>query len=179
MNIDISFKVDEDKVKEAAEQLGKTPMGMLREIERESQEMGRNLFRKIVNKTRIAENDISFLNYLHSDGLLYLPIQISGYPVERVVGGIKVDSKNKETKEMETQFYLLASTYGSFLMFRIEGVNAIWCGGLNGTVQERFRAANFSDRFRYYSTVYQKLSPEQILSMYDPDKIYIYKVESE
>jgi hypothetical protein len=179
MNIDISYKVDDEKIKAAAEQLSKSPMEIMREIEKASTEAGRKLFRTIISKAKVAEDDVSFVNFFHSDGLLYLPFQIKGYPVDRIVGGIKVDSKNKETKEMETSHFLLASTYGSYLMFRVDGDNAVWCGGLNGTVQERFQAAKFGGRFRYYSTIYQKLRPDQILKMYDPDKVYAYKVENE
>lgn len=179
MNIDISFKVDDEKIRAAAGQLGGKEIEVMKEIEKESYEISRKFHRTIIRKLKIAEDDISYENLMHSGGLLYMPFQVKGYPVEKVVGGIKVESKNKETKKTETNYYLLASTYGSFLMFRIDGDKAIWCGGLNGTVQERFRDAKIGGRFRYYSTIYQKLSPNQIFKMYDPDKVYTYKVESE
>jgi len=178
MNIDIKYQVDPDKLTQACELVGKSLGSVLQEINKASQEMGSELFRKIIRTTKLTNNDILFENYLHSDGLLYFPIQVNGYPVERVVGGIKEERRDKEAMRLVTSYYLLCSTYGSFLMFRIQDDKAIWSGGLNGTVQQRFQQADFGGLFRYYSTIYTKLRPSQVLNLYDPDKTYKYLVEA-
>lgn len=179
MNIDIKYKIDPEKFNQLCLQVGQSSAHVLQEINKASLEMGKQLFRKIIRITKLSDDDILFENFLHSEGLLYLPIQVSGYPVERVVGGIREEKKDKETKQIVTSYYILCSTYGSFLMFRIQDDKAIWSGGLNGTVQQRFQQTDFGGRFNYYSTIYTKLNPSQVLKLYDPDKTYKYLVEAE
>lgn len=97
-------------------------------------------------------------------------ISIKGFGIKRIHGGITF----KDHISGKAVSCILLDQYGTMPMFKIEGDQAIWQGGLNSTEQERYLKTKLGHTFKYRYTIYKRLRMKDVAKLFDEEKDYEY-----